>query len=54
MLAVFGSVEDACKTVSAIIGQGIVPAALEMIDRLIIQAVENAFQVGFPGMPRRF
>jgi glycolate oxidase len=48
MLAVFESVEDATNTVSGIIAAGIVPAALEMLDKLIIQAVEAAFHFGFP------
>ncbi|HTE20673.1 MAG TPA: FAD-linked oxidase C-terminal domain-containing protein, partial [Armatimonadota bacterium] len=48
MLAVFESVEDATNTVSGIIAAGIVPAALEMMDKLILQAVEAAFHFGFP------
>jgi len=48
MLAVFENVEDATNTVSGIIAAGIVPAALEMMDKLIIQAVEEAFKFGFP------
>lgn len=47
-LAVFDTIEDATNTVSGLIGQGIVPAALEMIDQVVIGAVEEAFQVGFP------
>ena len=47
-LAVYESVDDATETVSGIIAAGIVPAALEMMDTLIIQAVEEAFHVGFP------
>jgi len=47
-LAVFESVHDATQTVSDIIADGIVPAALEMMDTLIIQAVEAAFRFGFP------
>jgi len=47
-LAVFESVHRATQTVSDIISSGIVPAALEMMDTLIIQAVEAAFHVGFP------
>jgi len=47
-LAVFESVDQATQTVSGIIGAGIVPAALEMMDNLIIQAVEAAFHFGFP------
>src|SRR5678809_1792884 len=48
MLGVFESVDDASKTVSDIIAAGIVPAALEMMDQLITQAVEAAYQFGFP------
>lgn len=48
MLGVFNSVDEATATVSAIIAAGIVPAALEMMDGLIIQAVEAAFRFGFP------
>jgi len=47
-LAVFDTIEDATNTVSGLIGRGIVPAALEMIDQVVIGAVEEAFQVGFP------
>ena len=47
-LAVFASVHGATQTVSDIIASGIVPAALEMMDHLIIQAVEAAFHFGFP------
>lgn len=47
-LAVFDSVHGATQTVSDIIAAGIVPAALEMMDTLIIQAVEAAFHFGFP------
>jgi glycolate oxidase len=47
-LAVFESVHEATQTVSDIIASGIVPAALEMMDNLIIQAVEAAFHFGFP------
>jgi len=48
MLAVFATVAEATSTVSAIIGAGIVPAALEMMDRTIVSAVEAAFHFGFP------
>jgi len=47
-LAVFDSVDDAAETISDIIAAGIVPAALEMIDRLTLQCVEAAFHFGFP------
>ncbi len=48
LLAVFDSVDAATETVSGIIAQGIVPAALEMLDNLMIRAVEQAFGFGFP------
>jgi glycolate oxidase len=48
LLAVFDSVDAASGAVSDIIAAGIVPAALEMMDRLIIEAVEAAFRVGLP------
>ena len=48
MLAVFDDVDDATQTVSGIIAAGILPAALEMMDALIIEAVEAAYHFGFP------
>jgi glycolate oxidase len=48
LLGVFESVDDATNTISDLIGAGIVPAALEMLDNLILQAVEAAFHFGFP------
>jgi glycolate oxidase len=48
LLGVFETVDDATNTISDIIGAGIVPAALEMLDTLILQAVEDAFHFGFP------
>src|SRR5262249_31109801 len=48
LLAIFESVDDATASVSGIIGAGIVPAALELMDQLIVGAVEAAFQFGFP------
>ncbi|NWG01793.1 MAG: FAD-binding protein [Syntrophaceae bacterium] len=48
MLAIYNSLEDAGRTVSAIIGDGIVPATLEMLDKLTIKAVEESVHAGFP------
>jgi glycolate oxidase len=48
LLGVFETVDDATNTISDIIGAGIVPGALEMLDHLILQAVEAAFHFGFP------
>jgi len=47
-LGVFETVEQATETVSGIIAEGIVPAALEMLDNPMIRAVEAAFSFGFP------
>ncbi len=48
MLAIFETVRDATSTITEIIAAGIVPAALEMLDKGIIGALEEAFQFGFP------
>ncbi|MDB5353263.1 MAG: FAD/FMN-dependent dehydrogenase [Planctomycetota bacterium] len=47
-LGVFETVDAATETVSGLIAAGIVPAALEMLDNLMIQAIEQAFGFGFP------
>ncbi len=48
MLGVFADVQDATRAVSAVIAAGTVPGAIEMMDRLMIRAVEDAFHVGLP------
>jgi glycolate oxidase len=48
LLAVYDSADGATNTVSEIIASGILPAALEMMDTLMIRAVEDAFHFGFP------
>lgn len=48
LLGIFESCDDATNAISAIIASGIVPAALEMMDQGILQAVEAAFHFGFP------
>ena len=49
LLAEFGEVNDASHAVSAIIAAGVMPAALEMMDREIIRAVEaSVFAAGLP------
>jgi len=47
-LAVYDSLEDAGNTVSAIIGAGIIPATLEMMDRMVMKAVEDSIHAGYP------
>jgi glycolate oxidase len=48
MLAVYDTFEDAGNTVSAIIADGILPATLEMMDNMIMKAVEESIHVGYP------
>lgn len=49
LLAEFLTVTDASRSVSAIIADGILPAALEMIDQATIEAIEQSiFAGGFP------
>src|ERR687893_858425 len=48
LLAAFKDTEEAGHAVSGIIGEGIVPAAIEMMDALTIEAVEVAVHPGFP------
>ena len=48
LLGVFETVDDATNTISDIIGAGIIPGALEMLDQLMMSAVEQAFHFGFP------
>ncbi|MBI5119066.1 FAD-binding protein [Candidatus Poribacteria bacterium] len=48
MLAVYDSTDDAGHTVSDIIAEGILPATLEMMDNLVIRAVEASLHAGYP------
>ena len=48
MLAAFGSMEDAATSVTRIIAAGNLPASLEIMDNLTIQAVEPAYHAGYP------
>ena len=48
LLAIYDDIEPACETVSAVISAGMVPAALEMIDRVTLQAAEAGLQCGYP------
>jgi glycolate oxidase len=48
MLAICDTIEDGANMVSAIIAEGIVPATLEMMDNLVMQAVEESVHVGYP------
>jgi len=48
LLAAFPSIETASQAVSAVISAGIVPAALEMMDRVTVGAVEAHYHAGYP------
>jgi len=48
LLGVFETIDAATNTISDIIGAGIVPAALELLDKTMLSAVEAAFKFGFP------
>jgi glycolate oxidase len=48
MLGVFDGVEAASEAVSAVIRRGVIPVAMEMLDRPIIEAVQHQKDVGYP------
>ena len=48
ILASFTAIEDASEAVSAIIATGIVPAALEMLDAVMIRAINEGTGAGYP------
>ena len=48
LLAVFPTIDQASGAVSRVIGSGMVPTALEMMDSIAIKAVETAMRFGYP------
>jgi len=48
IMAAFPDMDQASEAVSAIIGAGIVPAAIELMDQLATEAVEAAVGAGYP------
>jgi glycolate oxidase len=48
ILAVFANMEDASSAVAGMIAQRIVPAAIEMMDNLVIRAIESRSPSGYP------
>ena len=48
LLAAFAGTDEAGAATSAIIGAGVVPAAIEMMDALAIEAAEAAVHCGYP------
>jgi glycolate oxidase subunit GlcD len=47
-LAAFQQPRDATETVSEIIASGVIPAAMEFMDGVLLRAVEDAFHAGLP------
>ena len=49
LLASFAEMKRACRAVSEIVGRGLVPAALEILDQATIRAVEaSVYKAGYP------
>jgi glycolate oxidase len=48
LLAAFATVKDAANAVGQIIGAGVIPAALEMMDKMVVAACEKFMAAGFP------
>jgi glycolate oxidase len=48
MLAIFDDFDAAAQSVSDVIGAGIIPAALEMLDDVFLPCIEAAYKFGFP------
>lgn len=48
LMGIFHNIEDASNAVSGIVARGIIPACLEMMDNLSIQAVEKWAKAGYP------
>ncbi|HEU4355411.1 MAG TPA: FAD-binding protein, partial [Actinomycetota bacterium] len=48
LLLDFPTVEDCAATVSGIIAAGVVPAAMELMDRGIVEAIERFVHAGYP------
>ena len=49
LLGAFRSMRDACRTVGDIVGSGLEPAALEILDQATIRAVEaSVYRAGYP------
>jgi glycolate oxidase len=48
IVAIFDAMDDASNTVSEIISSGVIPSAIEMMDQVILQAVEADSHAGYP------
>ena len=48
VLAAYSSMKDAGDTVATVVASGLLPGAIEIMDNLTIQAVEQSFDAGYP------
>ena len=48
LLAIYDTVDDACRSVSSLTAKGITPAACEMLDKFCLRCVEEATHAGYP------
>lgn len=48
MLAIYDTAEDCARTVSEITARAIIPAALEMLDCVLLRMVEESIHAGYP------
>ncbi|MGD9547653.1 MAG: FAD-binding oxidoreductase [Candidatus Krumholzibacteriia bacterium] len=48
MLAVFPRLDEAVSAVVTLLGSGLLPVAVEIVDQAMLEAVEKAFAFGFP------
>jgi glycolate oxidase len=48
VMAAFASIDDAAAAVGQIIGAGVIPAALEMMDKIVVEACEKFMSANFP------
>src|SRR5688572_18524579 len=48
VVGIFSSTSDACQSVSDVIAEGMLPAAMEMLDGRMVQLINDTFGFGFP------
>ncbi len=48
LLALYDTMDAACEATSAVIAAGIVPEAMEILDRIVMRAVNKTLNAGFP------
>ncbi|MCP4680896.1 MAG: FAD-binding protein, partial [Desulfobacterales bacterium] len=48
LLAIYNDLDNTANTVADIIGDGIIPTAMELLDKVVINTVEDSFHLGLP------